>query len=102
MQADDRLIELTDAAPVIMAKELSLFASEHLDVALSLEPSWATLADIRSCIKGLHTNRASDAEALVSIPAVSRRRGGLGAKRLALLRGAAWHVSCGFPFAGAH
>jgi two-component system, oxyanion-binding sensor len=39
------LLRLTDAAPVIMAKELGLFADEGLDVSLSIEPSWATLAD---------------------------------------------------------
>jgi two-component system, oxyanion-binding sensor len=39
------LLKLTDAAPVIMAKELGLFARENVDVALSIEPSWATLAD---------------------------------------------------------
>lgn len=39
------LLRLTDAAPVIMARELGLFAHEGLDVALSIEPSWATLAD---------------------------------------------------------
>lgn len=39
------LLKLTDAAPVIMAKELGLFVHEGLDVTLSIEPSWATLAD---------------------------------------------------------
>lgn len=39
------LLKLTDAAPVIMARELGLFAREGLDVAFSIEPSWATLAD---------------------------------------------------------
>jgi two-component system, oxyanion-binding sensor len=51
MNRDDRrgltigLLKLTDAAPVIMAKELGLFAAEDLAVDLSIEPSWATLAD---------------------------------------------------------
>jgi two-component system, oxyanion-binding sensor len=39
------LLKLTDAAPVVMAKELGVFAREGLDVTLSIEPSWATLAD---------------------------------------------------------
>lgn len=39
------LLKLTDAAPVIIAKELGLFASLGLDVTLSIEPSWANIAD---------------------------------------------------------
>jgi ABC-type nitrate/sulfonate/bicarbonate transport system substrate-binding protein len=39
------LLRLTDAAPLIVAKELSHFAAEGLDVALSVEPSWANIAD---------------------------------------------------------
>jgi two-component system, oxyanion-binding sensor len=51
MSRDDKnhltigLLRLTDAAPVIMAKALGLFAAEDIDVDLSIEPSWATLAD---------------------------------------------------------
>ena len=39
------LPRLADAAPVIMARELGLFAAEGLDVELSIEPSWANIAD---------------------------------------------------------
>jgi two-component system, oxyanion-binding sensor len=39
------LLRLTDAAPLIIAKELGHFAAEGLDVALSVEPSWANIAD---------------------------------------------------------
>ena len=39
------LLRLTDAAPLIVAKELGRFAAEGLDVALSVEPSWANIAD---------------------------------------------------------
>jgi len=39
------LPRLADAAPVIMAQELGLFAAEGLDVELSIEPSWANVAD---------------------------------------------------------
>lgn len=39
------LLRLTDAAPVIVAKELGLFAEFGLDVSLSIEPSWANVAD---------------------------------------------------------
>jgi ABC-type nitrate/sulfonate/bicarbonate transport system substrate-binding protein len=39
------LLRLTDAAPLIVAKELGHFAAEGLDVALSVEPSWANIAD---------------------------------------------------------
>lgn len=39
------LLKLTDAAPIIVAQELGLFAAEGLDVVLSVEPSWANVAD---------------------------------------------------------
>ena len=39
------LLKLTDAAPVIMAKELGLFVAEGLEVDLSIEPSGANIAD---------------------------------------------------------
>ena len=39
------LLRLTDAAPLIIARELGYFAAEGLEVALSLEPSWANIAD---------------------------------------------------------
>jgi NitT/TauT family transport system ATP-binding protein/nitrate/nitrite transport system substrate-binding protein len=39
------LLRLTDAAPLIVAKELGHFAAEGLDVALAVEPSWANIAD---------------------------------------------------------
>src|SRR5215472_13103734 len=39
------LLRLTDAAPLVIAQELGYFAGEGLDVALSVEPSWANIAD---------------------------------------------------------
>ncbi|MBB6251956.1 ABC transporter substrate-binding protein [Nitrospirillum iridis] len=39
------LLRLTDSAPVIHAHTAGLFAAEGLDVTLSVEPSWANLAD---------------------------------------------------------
>lgn len=39
------LLRLTDAAPVIMAHERGIFAAHGLDVRLSVEPSWANIAD---------------------------------------------------------
>lgn len=39
------LIRLTDAAPLIAARELGYFAAENVEVALSVEPSWANIAD---------------------------------------------------------
>ncbi|ASG22474.1 ABC transporter substrate-binding protein [Nitrospirillum viridazoti] len=39
------LLRLTDSAPVIHAQATGLFAAEGLDVTLSVEPSWANLAD---------------------------------------------------------
>ncbi len=39
------LLRLTDAAPLIIAQECGYFAGEGLDVALSVEPSWANIAD---------------------------------------------------------
>lgn len=39
------ILRLTDAAPLIVAHELGYFAAENLEVSLSLEPSWANVAD---------------------------------------------------------
>ena len=39
------LLRLTDAAPLIVARELGYFAAENIEVALSVEPSWANVAD---------------------------------------------------------
>ncbi len=39
------LLRLTNSAPVIVAHEFGFFADEGLDVALSVEPSWANVAD---------------------------------------------------------
>jgi NitT/TauT family transport system ATP-binding protein/nitrate/nitrite transport system substrate-binding protein len=39
------LLRLTDAAPLIAAHELGYFAAEDIDVSLSVEPSWANVAD---------------------------------------------------------
>jgi two-component system, oxyanion-binding sensor len=39
------LLRLTDSAPVIVAHEFGYFAEEGLDVELSVEPSWANIAD---------------------------------------------------------
>jgi ABC-type nitrate/sulfonate/bicarbonate transport system substrate-binding protein len=39
------LLRLTDAAPVIVAKEMGFFAGHGLNVRLSVEPSWANIAD---------------------------------------------------------
>jgi len=39
------LLRLTDAAPVIVAAENDCFARRGLDVRLSVEPSWANIAD---------------------------------------------------------
>jgi NitT/TauT family transport system ATP-binding protein/nitrate/nitrite transport system substrate-binding protein len=39
------LLRLTDAAPLIVAKELGYFAEAGLEVVLSVEPSWANVAD---------------------------------------------------------
>ncbi len=39
------LLRLTDSAPAIVAHEFGFFADEGLDVALSVEPSWANVAD---------------------------------------------------------
>ncbi|HTJ63081.1 MAG TPA: CmpA/NrtA family ABC transporter substrate-binding protein [Alphaproteobacteria bacterium] len=39
------LLRLTDAAPVIVAYEHGLFAAHGVDVRLSVEPSWANVAD---------------------------------------------------------
>lgn len=39
------ILRLCDAAPVIFAKHKGLFAQAGLDVTLSVEPSWANIAD---------------------------------------------------------
>lgn len=39
------LLRLTDAAPVIVAHEFGFFAEEGVDSELSVEPSWANIAD---------------------------------------------------------
>jgi ABC-type nitrate/sulfonate/bicarbonate transport system substrate-binding protein len=39
------LLRLTDAAPLIVAREFGYFAAENLEVTLSVEPSWANVAD---------------------------------------------------------
>ncbi len=39
------LLRLTDSAPAIVAHEFGICADEGLDVALSVEPSWAHVAD---------------------------------------------------------
>jgi two-component system, oxyanion-binding sensor len=39
------LLRLTDSAPVIMAEALGMFAQAGLDVEISIEPSWANVAD---------------------------------------------------------
>jgi two-component system, oxyanion-binding sensor len=39
------LMRLADAAPLIVARELGYFSAENLEVSLSIEPSWANIAD---------------------------------------------------------
>jgi NitT/TauT family transport system ATP-binding protein/nitrate/nitrite transport system substrate-binding protein len=39
------MLRLTDAAPVIAAKELGFYAEAGLDVNVQVEPSWANVAD---------------------------------------------------------
>ena len=39
------LLRLCDAAPVVLAAARGLYAANGLDVALSVEPSWANIAD---------------------------------------------------------
>jgi len=39
------LLRLADSAPVLLAEAAGLFAAEGLDVELSIEPSWANIAD---------------------------------------------------------
>jgi NitT/TauT family transport system ATP-binding protein/nitrate/nitrite transport system substrate-binding protein len=39
------LLRLSDAAPVIVGKENGFYAAQGLDVRLSVEPSWANIAD---------------------------------------------------------
>ena len=39
------LLRLTDGAPVIVAQEFGFFAEEGIEVELSIEPSWANIAD---------------------------------------------------------
>jgi ABC-type nitrate/sulfonate/bicarbonate transport system substrate-binding protein len=39
------ILRLTDAAPLVVAQERGFFAAEGLTVELSVEPSWANIAD---------------------------------------------------------
>jgi two-component system, oxyanion-binding sensor len=39
------LLRLADIAPLVVAKELGFFAAEGIDATLSVEPSWANIAD---------------------------------------------------------
>jgi len=39
------LLRLTDSAPLVIAKELDFFVDEKIEVSLSVEPSWANMAD---------------------------------------------------------
>lgn len=39
------LLRLTDAAPLIVAREMGYFAAENVEAVLSVEPSWANIAD---------------------------------------------------------
>ena len=39
------MVRLTDAAPVVLAQARGLFAAEGLDVSITVEPSWANVAD---------------------------------------------------------
>jgi two-component system, oxyanion-binding sensor len=39
------MLRLSDAAPAVIAKENGFFAARGLDVRLSVEPSWANIAD---------------------------------------------------------
>jgi ABC-type nitrate/sulfonate/bicarbonate transport system substrate-binding protein len=39
------VLRLTDSAPIVVAHEFGFFADEGLNVALSVEPSWANIAD---------------------------------------------------------
>ena len=39
------VLRLTDAAPLIVAREGGYFAAENIEAALSVEPSWANVAD---------------------------------------------------------
>ncbi|HXC30257.1 MAG TPA: CmpA/NrtA family ABC transporter substrate-binding protein [Stellaceae bacterium] len=39
------IMRLTDAAPLIVARELGYFAAENIEVSLSVEASWANIAD---------------------------------------------------------
>ena len=39
------LVRLVDAAPVLVARELGFLADEGVDIRLSVEPSWANVAD---------------------------------------------------------
>ena len=39
------LLRLTDAAPLVVARELGYFAAENIEASLAVEPSWANVAD---------------------------------------------------------
>lgn len=46
------LLRLTDSAPVVLAHETGIFAREGLDIEISVEPSWANIAD-KLCYQAL-------------------------------------------------
>ena len=73
LSIDLGFVALTDAAPLIVAKERGLFAKEGLDVSLHREVSWATVRDKVSTgvFQGAHT----------LAPLVIAARLGLGAER---------------------
>src|SRR6185437_1013560 len=39
------MLRLSDAAPIVAAQEYGFFAEQGLDVRISVEPSWANIAD---------------------------------------------------------
>ena len=70
-------IALTDAAPIIMAKELGFFADRQLDVTILKQASWPALRD------ALLTGQIDGAHALCSLPfSVALGVGGNGSKEL--------------------
>jgi nitrate/nitrite transport system substrate-binding protein len=70
-------IALTDAAPLIMAKELGIFANRSLDVELIKQASWPALRD------ALLTGQIDGAHALFGMPfSVATKVGGNGSTDL--------------------
>jgi nitrate/nitrite transport system substrate-binding protein len=70
-------IALTDAAPLIMAKELGIFANRSLDVELIKQASWPALRD------ALLTGQIDGAHALFGMPfSVATKIGGNGSTDL--------------------